>query len=357
MFGVLIYSSRAEHAAEISSASAAPLSADKKKWTSMLTINPSKVLKTLIRRGGLFIPKTIDNDIDILRAVISCESTELNVVEKRMVLYNFRLGLPNRPASLRIGRVFLHWDSYRRPTLDIEVDDVDVIVEFTNLVLTRNNWNELGALGFPPTFSEKPPPGRQSQSRNRWGKSSSKSATAKKPTPTEANSNDFIRFHHIDLSGNATIRIRSRPLNKDLGFFSVDMDLTDELARRIGERSASNLEQTGRLGCNAAQLSKILQNEVNKHVMNYVSHNLKDIVDDPGVLSRGFDDMLNRASEYILSYASQASRKKGSDVSEGILSRVLESMGLEALPDELAVWSRQALERVARRDTKRNKKR
>ena len=50
-----------------------------------------------------------------------------------------------------MGRLFLRWDSYRRPCIEIVVEDVDVLVDFVNLILSKTNWNELKEeYDFPP---------------------------------------------------------------------------------------------------------------------------------------------------------------------------------------------------------------
>ena len=131
-------------------------------WSSMLTtVDPSKMVSLMVRYGGLVLPDSTEKDIAILREVCSADCVKLNVVEKKLAIYNFTVHLPedkvkydqrrsedrdndndenDRRCCLRIGRVYVHWDSYLRPCVDIEVDNVTVIVEFLNVMLTRHNW-------------------------------------------------------------------------------------------------------------------------------------------------------------------------------------------------------------------------
>ncbi len=41
---------------------------------------------------------------------------------------------------MRVRRICIRWDSYIQPCLEIEVDDVDILIEFINILLTKNNW-------------------------------------------------------------------------------------------------------------------------------------------------------------------------------------------------------------------------
>ena len=68
------------------------------------------------------------------------DEAKLNLIDRELIIRNFTVGLPGQGDSLRVGRVDVRWDSYTKPCVDIEVDNVSVLVEFTNLALTRNNW-------------------------------------------------------------------------------------------------------------------------------------------------------------------------------------------------------------------------
>ena len=133
-----------------------------RKWSSKLyTVNPSKILSLMIRYGGLIIPDSTEKDLDVLSKVCSADCVKLNAVDRKLAIYNFTVHLPEDKVKydkrrsvindqdngesdprccLRIGRVYIHWDSYRRPCVEIEVDNVTVTVEFLNVMLTRHNW-------------------------------------------------------------------------------------------------------------------------------------------------------------------------------------------------------------------------
>jgi hypothetical protein len=115
-------------------------SSNKNKWSSMLNVDPSKIISLMIRHGGLVIPDNIEKDLAVLAMVCRAEKVELNVLERRLLVHNFTVSMPNQEDALRIGRVYMRWDSYLRPCVEIEVDDVHILVEFFNLLLTRNNW-------------------------------------------------------------------------------------------------------------------------------------------------------------------------------------------------------------------------
>jgi len=112
-----------------------------KKWSSFFTVDPSKILSVLVNRGGLLIPKSVEKELMALVNVMHVGEAGLNLVERQLLLKNFTVRVPgcNR-ESLRVGRVRVTWDSYTKPCVDIQVEDVGVLVEFTNLLLTRNNW-------------------------------------------------------------------------------------------------------------------------------------------------------------------------------------------------------------------------
>jgi hypothetical protein len=276
----------------------------------MLSVDPSKILSTLVNRGGLLIPKSVEKDIDALKQVLHVEQAELNLIEKQLILYNFTIALKGRKNAVRVGRVFVHWDSYIKPCIDIEVDEVDVLVEFTNLMLTHNNWNELNEHGFPPTLAV--------------------SETTEAPSSAkETSKSSFVRFSSIDLSGNATIEVASRPLGKDIGVLTLDMDATDSVNAKIRELSKLNKGSTGRAGCTTTELADLLQSYFSHHIRTFLSSSLKDLASDPGFAVRGADRLLIKTSDTIMGYAGDASRKTGEEIQDAVVNR-LSRWGLNA---------------------------
>ena len=115
-------------------------------WSSMLTVDPSNIVSQMIQHGGLLVSPAMDRDLKLMGKFCRAESCQLNVVERRLLIHNFTIRLPDDPSqddALRIHRIALHWDSYRKPCVEIEVDDVFILVDFFNVFLTKNNWYEL----------------------------------------------------------------------------------------------------------------------------------------------------------------------------------------------------------------------
>jgi hypothetical protein len=269
----------------------------------MFLVDPSKILSTLVKRGGLLIPDSIEKEIDELQQVLHVEEAELNLIEKQLILYNFTIALKGYKNAVRVGRVFVHWDSYINPCVDIEVDEFDVLLEFTNLMLTHNNWNELKENGFPPTMAVSDTIEKRSST---------------KETPT----NSFIRFSSIDLSGNATVEVASRPLRKDIGVVTLDMDVTDSVNAEIRKLSKSNKARTGRPGCTTTELADLLESYFSQQIRKYLSSSLKDLAHHPGAAVRGADRILIQTSDTILGYAGDASRKTGEDIQDAVSDRL-----------------------------------
>jgi hypothetical protein len=115
---------------------------EKNKWSSYLTVNPSKMVTYMINHGGLVLPKSAKDDLQIFSKVCHADEVLLNVLEKKMQIRNFTLHTEGnkKDIALRIGRMYVEWNSYRKPCLSIEVDDVDMLVEFMNIILTQSNW-------------------------------------------------------------------------------------------------------------------------------------------------------------------------------------------------------------------------
>jgi hypothetical protein len=111
-----------------------------KKWSSTLDVDPSKIITLMMRHGGLLIPKSAEKDLEVFSKVCHADSVKLNVIQRKILVENFTVHLPGKQDALKIGRVFLRWDSYRKPCIEIEVENVDITVEFLNVLLTKNNW-------------------------------------------------------------------------------------------------------------------------------------------------------------------------------------------------------------------------
>lgn len=112
--------------------------------TSLLRIDPRKIISTMVKNAGLVLPSAIEQDLKVLDLVCRCETCFLDVLNRELEVRNFAVSpprsAPGKEDALRVGKVHIKWDSYAKPCVEIEVDDVDVLVDFMNLVLTKNNW-------------------------------------------------------------------------------------------------------------------------------------------------------------------------------------------------------------------------
>jgi hypothetical protein len=113
---------------------------DKRQWSALLTVDPAKIIGLLIHRGGLVLPKYVQDELVSTSKVCAVDAAQLNVMDRKIEFTNFTVALPGSPKALRVGRLLMTWDSYLKPCVDIELDDVDLLVEFTNLLLTKTNW-------------------------------------------------------------------------------------------------------------------------------------------------------------------------------------------------------------------------
>ena len=113
--------------------------------SSLFKIDPQKIVSKIVQHSGLILPKAVENDIQIIRAVCECETVSLDVGKRELEVFNFTVTAPKTEKneairSLRVGRFSLKWDSYLKPCIDIEIDDIDICVEFLNVLLTKTNW-------------------------------------------------------------------------------------------------------------------------------------------------------------------------------------------------------------------------
>ena len=271
------------------------------RWSSLLTIDPSELLSTIVDNGGLFIPDYIDKDIHIMRKAIHCQKAQLNIITRDVVLTNFTIGLNKKEPLMRIGRIKVHWDSYTNPVIFIELDLVDVAVEFTNLILTESNWQELAKIGFPPQFLL----------------ATEEEVASNNKRQKESIENDsWIRIGSIDLSGNVTMRISSRPLSRALGSIYYDMKALQDMSVQIKKQSRHNYVGSGRLGLTPLDLSTLLQSYFVQKVQDFVSSQVHQImtVKPTDQLRADTDQFLEQASDAILNYAVDATAKFAENV-------------------------------------------
>jgi hypothetical protein len=293
---------------------------NRKNWASMFTVDPSAILSTLAKAGGIFIPKSNQKDIEILRDCLHCERAEINVVEKTMILYNFTIGLKGEPAALRVGRTYVHFDSYTKPTIYVEVDDVDLLVEFQNMILTKSNWQEIKDHGFPPEIAVTTTASKEDK------------RSPKNPSKIEAQpATDFVRIGSVDLSGSAGVRLVSKTLGKEIGHFEVDMDAFDDFTAVMMDASENNYKETGRRGLSSTDLATLLQAYFTKKIRLFLLDRVEDLKIDPRELLQGAGDsvhsVVESAGRSVRGYAADASRKTGDDL-QNVLTARLDKLGV-----------------------------
>eukprot|EP00542_Grammatophora_oceanica_P011912 CAMPEP_0194049636 /NCGR_PEP_ID=MMETSP0009_2-20130614/30800_1 /TAXON_ID=210454 /ORGANISM="Grammatophora oceanica, Strain CCMP 410" /LENGTH=428 /DNA_ID=CAMNT_0038695837 /DNA_START=97 /DNA_END=1383 /DNA_ORIENTATION=+ len=268
-------------------------------WSSLFSIDPSKILPVLIRRGGLVMPKNIQKELLSLSKFCHTDLANLNLVKKRLELRNVTISFQGTDA-LRIGRICLKWESYTKPCIDVEVDDVDISLEFTNLMLTDNNWKDLNRAGFPPPLA------------TAYATSESPETSSLKPSSSPS----FLRIGGLQLSGRVAATLTSRPLDRQLARLNFDLDSLYDMNERIQNISNANLQSTGRRGCDTVELYDIIQSHFVSKISKMLASTAKDLAsnpfrDDDTETVANAKRLLLGASDAILSYAGDAGKKKG----------------------------------------------
>ena len=113
---------------------------------SLLRVDPQNIIRLVCKHGGVVLPESVNKDLNVISSVCQCAEISLDLINKELVVEGFRVAMPmskkanGETTALRIGRILLSWDSYLKPCIDIEVEDVDILIEFVNLILSKNNW-------------------------------------------------------------------------------------------------------------------------------------------------------------------------------------------------------------------------
>jgi len=230
-----------------------------KPTPSLLKIDPGRILPYMIKYGGLVLPKETEEDLLTLDKVCSCDLTSLDIINKELEVLNFTVCLPgydrkDTPA-LKVKRLFLRWNSYLHPCIEVEVEDVEVLVEFTNLLLTNSNWSELQQDGFPPQLEIM---------------TSSEGSTS---------SSTFVRVGRVDLEGAVTLKVISRPLGGQSVCPDVVLEfgMLEELMDRIKHASKEAERKTGRKGCTTTELYDIVEQFFKSKLKKMLQSTVMDI--------------------------------------------------------------------------------
>jgi len=266
-----------------------PASTPTKK--SLFHVDPQNIIRLICKHGGVVLPESIKKDIDVISSVCECDETSLDLINKELVVKGFRVSNPHagEKTALMVGRFSLSWDSYLKPCIDIEVEDVDILIEFINLILSKNNWNELSDIGFPPQlYDEDDITGGQT----------------------------FVRVGGIAMKGEIRLKLRSRPLDKDIHEDIVfDFGNLRDLSKQISAVSKVAYEKTGRRGCTTEELYDIIQSYFNRQIHQLVKSTALDIAlgvlkpENGGKTAKDAKKILSIGRDVAMRYAKDIEKK------------------------------------------------
>lgn len=267
------------------------------QWSSLLSVDPRAILSTLIDAGGLLIPDSVEAELQALKHILHADQAGMNVMERHLVLRNFTVGLEGSPPAVRIDELRISWDSYRKPCLEVDVRNMYVLIEFANLILTRNNWNELHEAGLLP----------ESVRENGFHHLTDGSLP-------------FLRFSKLNFSGVLDVSLLSRPLAKEIGGFSIDVWGVEDLQGRIRQVSTENERKKGRKGCTCDDLAEIFKSYFADKVKAHLAETVYNVTVNLQDSRKYADGIVERVSGSALSYLNEAGRKSGKMLEDTIVS-------------------------------------
>ena len=116
------------------------------KKPSLLKVDPKNIVRLICKYAGVVMPASVTRDMEIISSVCNCNDVSLDLINKELLIHNFTVTMPSSKknkqecTALSVGTISMSWDSYLQPCIDIIVGDVDILVEFVNIMLTKNNW-------------------------------------------------------------------------------------------------------------------------------------------------------------------------------------------------------------------------
>lgn len=155
-----------------------------------------------------------------------------------------------------------------------------------------------------------------------------------------APSSTFVRIGSIQLTGNVTSEVRSRPLNRIIANVTFDLHAFDDLNVQIRSLSEENLAKTGRTGCTTDELYNLLSSYFIDKLRTFLSAAVKDVTvgsfsDEGSTTVREARKLFASASHALKSYAGDAGKKKGDSLEEKLASR-LEKFGVPSSREKLS---------------------
>ena len=170
-------------------------------------------------------------------------------------------------------------------------------------------------MGFPPQLPEKDPSFPPKQRRN-------------------DDTSSFVRVGKIDLSGDFSVILLSKPMKKDLGTFKLSLDTFDELDREIRFLSNKNLVETGRKGCTTDELYTLIQRYFGRKLRGLLLEVAQDLSNEDGSKTTdSVNKIVGSARKSVLMYANDASSWTGEKIDKKI-SEQLSKWGKSMMDDE-----------------------
>lgn len=256
----------------------------RKRWSSF-QVKPGKILSTLMHYGML-IPTDAQDEIEVLRDILHADRAELSVINKELVLHNLVVGRPGQDNLLRVQKVFVRWDSFTQPCLDVVLSGVQVYIEFFHLRPSKNNWGELKHYGM--AFLE------MAEKAYREGRDGLDA---------------FLRVSSVAFVGEIGLTLASRPLQKVVGSLKLKPDELKDLSKQIQILSDVNTFTSRRRGCSLKELTRLVQGYFDLRVHRFMSDRLNDIANNPGGVIKAADHVIGQAGEVIWDYAGDLRRR------------------------------------------------
>ena len=210
---------------------------DPKETSDWLTVDPYAILSTLTDAGEHVFADSLYRDLKTFQRVVQCKDSKLHITKRDLILQNVTVGYRKQPPLMTIGTLRLRWKSYSEPTFSIEIDDVDILIRFENMFLTKTNWNHFCDKVFP----------RPDECHHHIDNVNEAQEKHKK-SPT------WIRIASISLGGNVQVRIKSRPMKEEFGVLVYNASDFRDISAAIKKQSQSNLWLTGKNGLSLSEL-------------------------------------------------------------------------------------------------------
>lgn len=291
-----------------------PPGPQQRRRRTLIHVDSQNIIRLICKHAGMVLPEHITRDLEIISSVCECDDTSLDLIHKELRIQNIKIvipkengnkysGLKEERAALSIGTLCLSWDSYLRPCIDIEVENVNILVEFINLILTKNNWNTLKDKGFPPKFKDLDD-----------GDVPLKEST-------------FIRIGGIRLIGEIKLKLRSKPLDQDLVEDIVfDLRKIAELSNQIRRASDHAKDKTGRRGLKTEELYEIIYIYFNEQIQQLVKIAATDLAlgainrDTQGKTVRDAKKLLGSAVNVAMKYSKNVGDKADEQFGDNLMS-------------------------------------